>query len=264
MKKVLLLALFCFSLTYGYCKTAVASVDSAQAKSSWTDKVIGWYNGNLNYGTVTLLMAIESSFIPFPSEVIVPPAAYQACNSDNPALYKTDSKVLNVLLVVLFATIGALIGAFVNYYLALFLGRPFIYWFADSKVGHLLLLNSAKIKKAEDYFIENGNSSTLIGRLIPGIRQLISIPAGLARMNIAQFLLYTTLGATLWNIILAVLGFIAHGQHDLIEKYNSELKLILWGVCILFVLYLVYKGIKSHRKSKLAAAQAEKPDTTNE
>lgn len=263
MKKILFIAFLCCSLTYGYCDTAATLTDSAKAKSSWTDNVISWYNGNLNYGTVTLLMAIESSFIPFPSEVIVPPAAYQACNSDNPALYKTDSKIINVLIVVLFATIGALIGAFINYYLALFLGRPIIYWFADSKVGHLLLLNSDKIKKAEKYFIDNGNSSTLIGRLIPGIRQLISIPAGLARMNIAQFFLYTTLGATLWNIILAVLGFIAHGQHNLIEKYNSELKIILWGVCILFVLYLVYKGIKSHRKAKQNAT-TENSDVTKE
>ena len=91
-------------------------------------------------------MAVESSFIPFPSEVIVPPAAYQACNSDNPALYKTDSKIVNVILVILVATLGALIGALVNYFLSMILGRPIIYWFADSKVGHLLLLNSEKIK----------------------------------------------------------------------------------------------------------------------
>lgn len=260
MKKLLLIAGLCLSLLSSYSANAAAPADSTQKKVSVTDRVISWYNGNLNYGTVTLLMAVESSFIPFPSEVIVPPAAYQACNSDNTALYKTDSKILNVLFVVLFATLGALIGALVNYFLSMFLGRPFIYWFADSKLGHLLLLNSTKIKKAEDYFIENGNSSTLIGRLIPGIRQLISIPAGLAKMNMAQFLLYTTLGATIWNVILAVLGFIAHGQHDLIEKYNDELKLILWGVCILFVLYLIYKGIKSHRKSKVTTVDTEKSE----
>jgi len=206
---------------------------------------------------VTMLMAIESSFIPFPSEVIVPPAAYQACNSDNPALYKTDSKVLNVILVILFASLGALVGALVNYFLAMILGRPIVYWFADSKVGHLLMLNSQKIKKAEDYFIENGKSSTLIGRLIPAIRQLISIPAGLAKMNIGVFMLFTTIGATIWNTILAFLGYFAHGQQDLIEEYNSELKIALWGLCILFVLYLIYKGVKTSRAEKVVPTEEQ-------
>lgn len=229
-------------------------------KASVTDKVITWYNNHLNYGTVTLLMAVESSFIPFPSEVIVPPAAYQACNSDNAALYRTDSKVVNVILVVLFATCGALIGALINYILALLLGRPIIYWFADSKVGHLLLLDSKKIKKAEDYFIENGKSSTLIGRLIPAIRQLISIPAGLAKMNIGVFLLFTAIGATLWNTILAFLGYIAHGQQGLIEKYNGELKIALWILCALFVGYLIFKGVRASRASK----KQEKDQTTTQ
>lgn len=234
-----------------------AATDTTAAKASITDKVITWYNNHLNYGTVTMLMAIESSFIPFPSEVIVPPAAYQACNSDNPALYKTDSKVLNVILVILFASLGALVGALVNYFLAMVLGRPIVYWFADSKVGHLLMLNSQKIKKAEDYFIENGKSSTLIGRLIPAIRQLISIPAGLAKMNIGVFMLFTTIGATIWNTILAFLGYFAHGQQDLIEEYNSELKIALWGLCILFVLYLIYKGVKTSRAEKVVPTEEQ-------
>lgn len=250
---VFILSLLCFS-SFGQSVPAEPKADT-----SITDKVIYWYNDHLNYGTVTLLMAIESSFIPFPSEVIVPPAAYQACNSDNAALYRTDSKVVNVLLVILFATLGAMIGALVNYFLALVLGRPIIYWFADSKVGHLLMLNSQKIRKAEDYFIEHGKSSTLIGRLIPAIRQLISIPAGLAKMNIGVFALFTAMGATLWNTILAFLGYLAHGQQDMIEKYNSELKILLWGVGILFVCYLIYKGVKSSR-----APKAEIPEESQE
>ncbi|MBR4637261.1 MAG: hypothetical protein IKO81_01280, partial [Bacteroidales bacterium] len=128
-----------------------------QEKPSATQRVISWYNDHLNYGTITLLMTVESSFIPFPSEVIVPPAAYQACDSDNAALYVTPSKFVNVLLVIVFATLGALIGALINYVLSLLLGRPIIYWFADSKVGHMLLLDSAKVQKAEDYFREHGN-----------------------------------------------------------------------------------------------------------
>ncbi|MBR4136351.1 MAG: DedA family protein [Bacteroidales bacterium] len=242
------------------CSLLFSQTDSTlrkEEKPSVTDQVINWYNSHLNYGTVTLLMTIESSFIPFPSEVIVPPAAYQACNADNEALFTTSSKVVNVLLVILFATLGALLGATINYFLALLLGRPIVYWFADSKVGHLLLLNSEKIKKAEDYFIENGKSSTLIGRLIPAIRQLISIPAGLAKMNFGIFILFTAIGATLWNTILAFLGYFAHGQQDLIERYNGELKIALWILCFAFVGYLIYKGVKNSRAQKITPDNTE-------
>lgn len=139
---------------------------------------------HLNYFWVTVLMAIESSFIPFPSEVVVPPAAYRAANGE-----------LNVFLVVLWATIGCDLGALVNYYLAKYLGRPVVYRFAASRLGRLCLLSPEKVEKAEQYFVENGATSTLIGRLIPGIRQLISIPAGLSGMPLGPFLLYTTLGS---------------------------------------------------------------------
>ena len=257
MKKFSCVVVLLTVCAFSFGGSLQAATDTTAAKASITDKVITWYNNHLNYGTVTMLMAIESSFIPFPSEVIVPPAAYQACNSDNPALYKTDSKVLNVILVILFASLGALVGALVNYFLVMVLGRPIVYWFADSKVGHLLMLNSQKIKKAEDYFIENGKSSTLIGRLIPAIRQLISIPAGLAKMNIGVFMLFTTIGATIWNTILAFLGYFAHGQQDLIEEYNSELKIALWGLCILFVLYLIYKGVKTSRAEKVVPTEEQ-------
>ena len=219
-------------------------------KESATGRVISWYNSHLNYGTVTLLMTIESSFIPFPSEVIVPPAAYQACNSDNEALYVTSSKFVNVLLVILFATLGALIGALINYVLALWLGRPIIYWFADSKVGHLLLLDSSKVEKAEEYFREHGNVSTLVGRFIPAIRQLISIPAGLAKMNIGMFILFTSIGAAIWNTVLAILGYVAHGQKDLIDKYNHELTIALLAVFAIGVGYVIIKWIVSAKKRK--------------
>lgn len=229
----------------------------SQEKESATGRVISWYNDHLNYGTITLLMTIESSFIPFPSEVIVPPAAYQACNSDNEALYVTSSKFVNVLVVILFATLGALIGALINYVLALWLGRPIIYWFADSKVGHLLLLDKEKVIKAEDYFREHGNISTLVGRFIPAIRQLISIPAGLARMHIGMFILFTSLGAAVWNTVLAILGYVAHGQKDLIDKYNHELTIALLAVFAIGVGYVIVKWIVSARKRKVTEGSEE-------
>lgn len=201
--------------------------------------IIGWYDDNMNYGSITALMTLESSFIPFPSEVVIPPAAYVASNPENP---------MNVALVVVFGTLGALIGALINYLLSLWLGRPIIYKFADSKVGRLCLLSSDKVRKAEDYFNRHGKISTFIGRLVPGIRQLISIPAGLARMNIGSFLLYTTLGAGIWNIVLALLGYVAHGQADLIDKYNRELSIAVVVVVAIAIVGVVIKQVVVRRR----------------
>ncbi|HEX7493214.1 MAG TPA: DedA family protein, partial [Bacteroidales bacterium] len=155
-----------------------------------------WYMANLNYFTIALLMAIESTFLPLPSEVVIPFAAYKAGQGD-----------LNVFIVVLFGTIGALSGSLINYTLAYYLGRPIVYKFAGSKLGKLVLLSEEKVKHAEDYFIRNGKTSTFIGRLVPGIRHLISIPAGLAKMNLRDFMLFTFIGAGMWNIILAIIGY---------------------------------------------------------
>lgn len=243
MKRTVFLILF-LALSFA------AFPQQADSVQSVTGRVISWYNTHLNYGTVTLLMTIESSFIPFPSEVIVPPAAYQACNEANTSLYVTDYKFVNVLLVILFSTIGALLGALVNYFLALFLGRPIVYWFADSKFGHLLLLDGKKVEKAESYFVKHGNVSTLVGRFIPAIRQLISIPAGLAKMHLGMFVLFTSIGAACWNTILAVLGYIAHGQKDLIDKYNHELTVLMLLICGLGVVYLIFKWVKSSKNNK--------------
>ena len=220
----------------------VAQNDSIPAKAedlSLVQKVEKWYEGNMNYTSITILMAVESSFIPFPSEVVIPPAAYIAS--------KPDSH-LNIFLVVLFGTLGALIGAFINYFLALWLGRPIMYRLADSKVGKLLLLSSDKIKKAEEYFNNHGKISTFIGRLIPGIRQLISLPAGLARMNLFSFTLYTALGAIVWNVILALVGYIAHGQADLINEYSHELSVIILVLLALVVLFYLVKFLRKRSK----------------
>ena len=222
-------------------------VDTTQI--SIIERVENWYAANMNYATITALMAVESSFIPFPSEVVVPPAAYVA-GIEGSSLHTTDSYPLNVLLVVLFGTLGAIIGAIVNYLLAMWLGRPIIYAFADSKLGHLCLLSAEKVKKAEDYFNEHGKVSTFVGRLIPGIRQLISIPAGLSKMNFGQFLLYTFLGASIWNVILALLGYIAHGQMDLIHAYSHELSIAIMALLALIVVYFIVKTIIKRKKTK--------------
>ena len=200
------------------------------------DNIITWYSAHMNYASITALMAVESSFIPFPSEVVIPPAAFVACQPES-VLCATGNYIVDVAIIVLFGTLGAMIGAVINYGLSVWLGRLIIYKFADSKLGHLCLLSGEKLQKAEEYFREKGNVSTFIGRFIPGIRQLISIPAGLSRMHFGAFLWWTFLGAFIWNCILAALGYIAAGQMDLIKEYSHELSvaiLILFGAVILY------------------------------
>ena len=155
----------------------------------------------------------------------------------------------NVFLITLAATAGALLGAVINYVLARWLGRPLVYRFANSRLGHVLLVDEAKVERAEKYFDDHGAIGTLIGRLVPVVRQLISIPAGLARMSLGRFVLYTTLGAGLWNTILAAMGYYIgrnfSGQLDeKVAEYSGELKIAMLGLGILVVLYLAYKGFK--------------------
>ena len=221
------------------------ATDSVAVQRSWITAVTDWYSAHMNYGSITALMTIESSFIPFPSEVVIPPAAYVA-EDPNSAVYVSDNYIVNVALIVLFGTIGALLGAIINYLLSMWLGRAIIYAFADSRLGHMCLLSREKVEKAEAYFNDHGKVSTFVGRFIPGIRQLISIPAGLSKMHFGWFLFYTFLGAGLWNTVLAVLGYVAHGQADLINKYSHELSvaiLILLGAVVLY--YLIRWIIKS-------------------
>ncbi|MBQ8629394.1 MAG: DedA family protein [Prevotella sp.] len=206
-------------------------------------ELLKWVLENLNYWIVTIFMAIESSFIPFPSEAVVPPAAWKAMTDDS----------MNIFLVVIFATIGADIGALVNYYLAKWLGRPIVYRFANSRFGHMCLIDEEKVHHAEEYFRKHGAASTFFGRLIPAVRQLISIPAGLSGMKIGPFLLYTTLGAGIWNCILAFIGYAIYKYTELkttndvyqmATKYSHELGYIIIGITIFIVGYLIYKGMK--------------------
>ena len=233
MKKLVLSILLVLPLSL------FAQEQTSKDSLSLVQQVEHWYDANMNYTNITLLMTVESSFIPFPSEIVIPPAAYVASKPESD---------LNIFLVVLFGTLGAIIGALINYYLALWLGRPIIYKFADSKLGHLLFLSSEKIKKAEDYFNNHGKVSTFIGRLVPGIRQLISIPAGLAKMNLGSFILFTTLGAGIWNTILAFIGYLAHGQADLINKYNHELSIIMLVLVGLAAIWLIAKALIKRKK----------------
>ncbi len=194
--------------------------------------------GNLNYGTILLLMLLESTVIPVPSELVVAPAAYHAASGQ-----------LNVVLVVLFATIGADLGASINYFVALYVGRPVIYKFANSKWGKMCLLNQEKVKKSEHYFDDHGIMATLTGRLVPGIRHLISIPAGLARMNYWKFLLYTTLGAGAWHAILAAMGWYLHAVvpedqlETTIQHYNHYIVGAILAIVALAVGYFIVKAI---------------------
>ena len=189
---------------------------------------------NLNYGTIFFLMMLESTVVPVPSEFVVTPAAYHAASGQ-----------LDVWLVILAATIGADLGATINYVVALYVGRPVIYRFANSRWGKMCLLNKEKVEKSERYFDDHGIVATLTGRLIPGIRHLISIPAGLARMNYWKFLLYTTIGAGAWHSILAALGWYLHAivpeeqLNDKISEYAEYIKLIILALVIAAIVWFV-------------------------
>lgn len=220
------------------------AVRGDSASTGFVADILHWYDANMNYLAVGILMTVESSFIPFPSEVVVPPAVYVA-------LDEQSQSGMNWWLVVLVGTLGALIGALINYYLSRWLGRPIIYAFAESKLGRLLQLSKEKVQRAEVYFNDHGAMSTLVGRFIPVIRQLISIPAGLARMNIGSFILYTTLGAFAWNCVLALLGYLAHlaGDISVIEQYSSEISWAIIGLVVVVVAFFVIRYlIKKHKK----------------
>ena len=200
---------------------------------------------NLNYWWVLLFMAIESSFIPFPSEIVIIPAAYIAANQGT----------MTLPMIIVVGTVGAIIGALVNYFLSLWLGRPIIHRFADTKVAHMLLIDRPGVDKAEQYFADHGVIGTLIGRLIPAIRQLISIPAGLARMNLATFVACTAAGAGIWNAFLAFLGYYV-GQTmpedkliEVVQQYSDYIK---WGIAAIVAIalaYYIYKVVQANRQT---------------
>jgi membrane protein DedA with SNARE-associated domain len=205
---------------------------------------------NLTYPYIFLGMLLESTVFPVPSELVVAPAAYHAA-----AGYQ------NFWIIILVATIGAGIGASINYWVARIWGRPLIYRFANSKLGKMCLLNQEKVEKSERYFDKHGIAATLTGRLVPVIRHLISLPAGLARMNYWTFLLYTVIGAGVWHTILATLGWYLHSimpedqlnedqLKTTIEKYNLYIILGIVAVVAIAILYFVIKKRKKGNKEE--------------
>ena len=242
---IFLLALVAIVLMSDAC-FAQDAAQTATAEPSWTEKLYYWFKDHMNYWTIILLMAIESSIVPLPSEVVVPPAAYFSLQANSS---------LDFWLVIVTATVGAYLGSAINYGLSMLIGRPVFYAFADSKVGHLFLLNREKLEHAEDYFRRKGSISIFFGRLLPAVRHLISIPAGLSRMNFGTFSFYTVLGAGLWNVVLALLGYLLYrivpDDSQLfaqLEHYSNYLKIagfILLGCALAYIGYRVYKNKKN-------------------
>jgi membrane protein DedA with SNARE-associated domain len=203
--------------------------------------IFDWYMANLNYFTVFLLMFIESTFLPLPSEIVIPFAAYKAAQN-----------ALSVGGVLVAGTTGALTGSLFNYFLALWLGRPLLYRLADTRWAHWLFITKEGLGKTEKYFVDHGRSSTFIGRLVPGIRHLISIPAGLAKMPLGPFVMFTLLGAGLWNIILAIIGYFAYDIRDKIFPYIDD---VMYVVGAIFIIWLSWKGYQSWKKNRKPISQ---------
>ncbi|MDP4240288.1 MAG: DedA family protein [Bacteroidota bacterium] len=237
-KKILFAFLLLFSITALKANPVDVPVKPATESLSFIQHIEAWYKDNTNYFSITALMACESSILPVPSEIVIPPAVYVALEPDSQ---------LNIFLIILFGTIGALVGASFNYLMSMWLGRFVVYKFADSKAGKLFLLSSEKIQKAEVFFNSHGKTSTFVGRFIPVIRHLISIPAGLAKMNYLNFILFTALGAGLWNCCLAALGYLAHGQQEMINKYSHQISFIFLGIGIIILAVFIYKSVQKKR-----------------
>jgi len=190
------------------------------------------YIGGMGYWGIFLLMFLESTFFPFPSEVIMIPAGYLAFKGE-----------MDLYMVVLVGIFGSVAGALFNYYLAMHFGRRFIL-----RYGRYVLIKEETLDKLEAFFNKHGELSTFNGRLIPGIRQLISLPAGLARMNIVKFSLYSGLGAGIWVIVLVALGYLLGSNEALISEYLRLATLIaLLSVVLITVFYVV----RNRRRRKI-------------
>lgn len=202
------------------------------------------FSNSIGYLGIIFLMTIESSFIPLPSEVVIPPAAFLAAQGQ-----------LNIFLVVISGIIGSILGALINYFLALTLGRKIIFNLAEFKIAKFFLINKSKIEYAENYFLSYSNLSTFLGRLVPAVRHLISIPAGFSRMKMSNFIFFTFLGSSLWVIILAILGYAFGANTELLSKYYSELKIFFIFIPIIIIIYFL---IKKRANKKIQNHQIKK------
>ncbi len=182
------------------------------------------YIGDMGYWGIFLLMFLESTFFPFPSEIIMIPAGYLAYQGE-----------MNLYLVIFVGILGSLGGALLNYYLAMIFGRKFIL-----KYGKYFFIKEKTLSKLDSFFVKHGEISTFTGRLIPGIRQLISLPAGLAQMNVAKFSFYTGIGAGIWVIVLVLVGYVVGSNEALISEYLKSATLIaLVSVLLITIFYVV-------------------------
>lgn len=211
--------------------------------TTFISSLIDWYTNSLSYWVLTLLMILENSIVPLPAELIVAPAAYNAATGR-----------LSFPIIILCTTFGSIVGAIINYYLSLFLGRELIYRFVDSRWGKILMLDTEKLKQAEHFFLKRGKTATFIGRLIPVGRQLVSIPAGLARMPILTFILYTAIGSAIWNTLLASIGYFLAAiippeqLGATVNKYSIEISIIFVAICVVY--YIAKKFIKRKKSNQ--------------
>lgn len=189
----------------------------------------------LGYLGVFILMAIESSFLPLPSELVIPPAAWLASQGK-----------MSLWLIIVLGTAGSMLGATINYFLSLWLGRPLVYTLIESKLAKFLRLKKADLEKTEKIFLKNANQATFIGRLLPVVRHLISIPAGFTKMPFGSFIFFTALGSAIWVSILAVLGYVLGANQDSIVEYYHEFKIFFWIALALWLAWFLFKKVRKN------------------
>lgn len=190
---------------------------------------------SLGYIGIIIMMFSESSFFPFPSEIVIIPAGYLAFKGE-----------MNIYLVIFFGIIGSILGSLLNYYIAYFLGKPFIL-----KYGKYFKLTEERFDKLNIFFIKHGAISTFIGRLIPGVRQYISFPAGLSKLSLTKFITYTTLGAGLWVTILAIIGYLVGNNQALIHKYSKTALISVLALSIVLVITYIFINKKNGKKESV-------------
>ena len=244
-KKIFFLLISFFILcTISSVAQSVGIEANTSEKTSLLQYILAWYENNMTYPVIAFLMALESSFLGIiPSELIISVAAYVSLDNDS---------ALTFWGVVAASTVGSMLGGLINYSLAIFLGRKVLYSLADSRLGHFFLLSSSKLIKAEEWFVRYSKVSVCIGRLVPGVRQFISIPAGLSRMKLPPFMIYTVIGSGVWNTVIAGLGYLFHGQQDLIKKYSVELSYVIVIILVIVISYFLIKYLinkKLHKKN---------------